>query len=84
MEKVWLLLDDDGVEAIRTQVLKLSEETCIVPEYDVLAVLVVMVLAYISSEKVTEMDEFNETEVALSAGVVLITIGVEESNFIIT
>ena len=48
--------------------LKLSEETSIVPERQLLAELTEIVLVSIEFEKVTEMSTLAETEVALSDG----------------
>ena len=66
--KVLFELEIDGDADICTHVLKLSEETCRVPEHVVLEVLVVTVVASIASLKVTAMVELIETEVAESAG----------------
>ena len=74
--------ETDGVDAIWIQVLKLSDETCRVPEQDVFDVLVVMVLVSISSEKVTAMVALMKVEVAPSAGEVEETVGAIESNTI--
>ena len=82
IENVLFEFDADGVDAIWIQVLKLSDETCRVPEQDVFDVLVVMVLVSISSEKVTAMIELMEVEVAPSAGEVEETVGAIESNTI--
>ena len=61
-------MDTVGEEDIRTQVLKLSEETCRVPEQDVPDEFVVTEVVSIDSEKVTEIDEVIKTDVAESAG----------------
>ena len=53
---VWFELETDGDEDIRTQELKLSEDTCNVPEQEVYEVLVVTEVVSMDSEKVTEMD----------------------------
>ena len=65
---VLLELDTVGEEDICTQELKLSEETCRVPEHVVLEVLVVINVLSIASEKVTAIVELTETEVTESAG----------------
>ena len=75
IENVLFEFDADGVDAIWIQVLKLSDETCRVPEQDVFDVLVVMVLVSISSEKVTAMIALMEVEVAPSSGEVEETVG---------
>ena len=54
---VLLELDTVGEEDICTQELKLSEETCRVPEQDVPDEFVVTEVVSIDSEKVTEIDE---------------------------
>ena len=61
-------LDTEGEEFIRTQVLKLSDETWKVPEQDVFDEFVVTDVASIDSENITEMVEVTETEVSLSEG----------------
>ena len=66
-------MDIDGEADICTHVLKLSEETCRVPEHVVLVgyvaeVLVVTVVGSIASLKVTAIVELTETEVSESAG----------------
>ena len=66
--KVLLELEIDGVDDICTHELKLSEETCRVPEHVVLEVLFVTVDVSIASLKVTAIVELTETEVAESAG----------------
>ena len=63
------------VEDICTQVLKLSEDTCKVPEQLVSEVLVVIEVLSIASEKVTEMDESMDTVVSESDGEVEETVG---------
>ena len=60
---VWFELETDGDEDIRTQELKLSEDTCNDPEQVVFEVLVVTEVLSIVSEKVTEMLSLIETEV---------------------
>ena len=50
------------------QVLKLSDEICIVPEQVVSEVLVLNVELSIGSEKVTEMLEVADTDVLVSVG----------------
>ena len=83
IENVLFEFDADGVDAIWIQVLKLSDETCRVPEQDVFDVLVVMVLVSISSEKVTAMVALMKVEVAPSAGEVEETVGVVVSITIV-
>tara|TARA_X000001036_G_C20426866_1_gene703509 strand:+ start:535 stop:807 length:273 start_codon:yes stop_codon:yes gene_type:complete len=61
-------------------VLKLSEETSIVPERQLLAELTEIVLVSIEFEKVTEMSTLAETEVALSDGEVDNTVGASVSS----
>tara|TARA_B100000686_G_C16518135_1_gene825722 strand:+ start:598 stop:864 length:267 start_codon:yes stop_codon:yes gene_type:complete len=61
-------------------VLKLSEETSIVPERQLLAELTEIVLVSIEFEKVTEMSTLAETEVALSDGEVDDTVGASVSS----
>ena len=58
------LVEDD----ICMQVLKLSDEICIVPEQVVSEVLVLNVELSIGSEKVTEMLEVEDTDVVVSVG----------------
>ena len=60
--------------------LKLSEETIIVPERQLLAELTEIVLVSIEFEKVTEMSTLAETEVALSDGKVDDTVGASVSS----
>ena len=60
---------------ICTQVLKLSDEICIVPEQVVSEVLVLNVELSIGSEKVTEMLEVEDTDVVVSAGETDDTVG---------
>ena len=60
--------------------LKLSEETSIVPERQLLAELTEIVLVSIEFEKVTEMSTLAETEVALSDGEVDNTVGASVSS----
>ena len=72
---VWFELETDGDEDIRTQELKLSEDTCNDPEQVVFDVLVVTEVVPIDSEKVTEMLSLTETELWLSLGDVEITEG---------
>ena len=60
--------------------LKLSEETSIVPERQLLAELTEIVLVSIEFEKVTEMSTLAETEVALSDGKVDDTVGASVSS----
>ena len=57
------LVEEDD---ICMQVLKLSDEICIVPEQVVSEVLVLNVELSIGSEKVTEMDEAADTDVSVS------------------
>ena len=66
--KVLYELDDEGVDDICTQVLKLSEETCRVPEHVVFEAFVVMVVVSIASLKVTVREVFGAIDVAASAG----------------
>jgi len=73
--KVLLELETVGAADIRTQELKLSEETCRVPEQEVFAVLVVVEVLSIASEKVTETVEPTEMEVAELAGEIEETVG---------
>jgi hypothetical protein len=61
-------------EVIGTQVVKLSAETCSEPVHDV-EVVVVMVLVFIASEKVTATVVFFAMPVALLAGLVELTVG---------
>ena len=75
IENVLFEFDADGVDAIWIQVLKLSDETCRVPEQDVFDVLVVMVVVSISSEKVTIMLVVMCMEVSFSAGEIEETVG---------
>ena len=75
IENVLFEFDTDGVDAIWIQVLKLSDETCRVPEQDVFDVLVVMVVVSISSEKVTIMLVVMCMEVSFSAGEIEETVG---------
>ena len=72
---VLLELDTVGEEDICTQELKLSEETCRVPEQDVPDEFVVIEVVSIDSEKVTEIDEETETDVSESEGEVEETVG---------
>ena len=65
---VLLLLETEGDEDIWIQVLKLSEDTWIVPEQLVSDVLVVNVELSIVSEKVTEMLSLTEIGEPLSEG----------------
>ena len=60
--------------------LKLSEETSIVSERQLLAELTEIVLVSIEFEKVTEMSTLAETEVALSDGKVDDTVGASVSS----
>ena len=55
-------LELEGDEDIRTQELKLSEDTCNDPEQVVFEVLVVIEVVSIVSEKVTEVLSLIETE----------------------
>ena len=77
IENVLSEFDADGDDDdIWIQVLKLSDETCRVPEQDVFDVLVVMEVVSISSEKVTVMLVKLETGVAApSDGEVEETVG---------
>ena len=68
-------LDPVGEEDICTQVLKLSDEICIVPEQVVSEVLVLNVDLFICSEKVTEMLEVEDTDVVVSTGETDDTVG---------
>ena len=70
------LVEDD----IFTQVLKLSDEICIVPEQVVSEVLVLNVELSIGSEKVTEMLEVEDTDVVVSAGETDDTVGAVVSS----
>ena len=65
---VLLELDADGDEDIRTQLLKLSEETWSVPEQEVFDELVVIDVVSITLEKVSAMGVFKSTVLAESAG----------------
>jgi hypothetical protein len=78
-EKVWFELDTVGDADICTQLLKLSDDTGKVPEQLVFAVFVVTEVTSISSEKVTETDEASVIPVALSAGLVELTVGATDS-----
>ena len=62
-----LSLELAGAEDIWTQLLKLSEDTLIVPEHVELEVLVVTVVVSIASENVTVMLSVIDTELWLSA-----------------
>ena len=73
--------DTEGDEDIFTQVLKLSDETWRVPEHEVSLVLVVTVVGFMVSEKVTEMVELTETDVSESDGEVDETVGGVVSEF---
>ena len=91
MVNVLLEFELEGEEAIWTQELKLSEDTCNDPEQVVFEVLVVTEVVPIDSEKVTEMLSLTETELWLSLGDVEITEGgvvsvlvVEELMFDVT
>jgi len=75
IKNVLFEFDADGVDAIWIQVLKLSDETCRVPEQDGFDVLVVMVVVSISLEKITVMLVMIAMEVALPAGEVEETVG---------
>jgi len=55
-------LETEGDEDIRIQLLKLSEDTCRVPEQVVFEVLVVTEVVSIVLEKVTEILLLTETE----------------------
>ena len=73
---VLIELDTVGEEDIRTQVLKLSEETCRVPVQDVPDEFVVTEVVSIDSEKVTEIvDEVIKTDVSENEGEVEETVG---------
>ena len=72
---VLLELDTEGEEFIWTQVLKLLDETWIVPEQDAFDEFVVTNVVSIDSENVTEMVEVTETEVSLFEGDVDETVG---------
>ena len=73
-------LDTVGEADICTQVLKLSEDTCKVPEQLVSEILVVIEVLSIASEKVTEMVESMDTVVSESDGEVEETVGTVLSN----
>ena len=62
------------------QVLKLSDEICIVPEQVVSEVLVLNVDLSIGSEKVTEILEVEDTDVVVSAGDTDDTVGAVVSS----
>ena len=70
------LVEDD----ICMQVLKLSDEICIVPEQVVSEVLVLNVELSIGSEKVTEMLEVEDTDVVVFAGETDDTVGAVVSS----
>ena len=70
------LVEDD----ICMQVLKLSDEICIVPEQVVSEVLVLNVELSIGSEKVTEILEVEDTDVVVSAGDTDDTVGAVVSS----
>ena len=72
-------LEAFGSSDIITQVLKSFEDTCRVPEQELLPVLVVIEVTSISSEKVIEMSVLAATELAESAGEVEETVGADES-----
>ena len=78
--KVLFELDKDGDADIWTHELKLSEETCRVPEHVVLEVLVVTVDVSIASLEVTAIVELTEMEVVASAGEDEETVGVVVSS----
>ena len=78
--KVLLELEADGAEAIGTQALKLSEDTCRVPEQEVFDMLLVRVVVFIASEKVMAIVVPAETAVAASAGEIVETVGAEVST----
>ena len=73
--KVLLELDTEGTDFICTQVLKLSDDTCIVPEQDVFTVLVVTEVLSIDSEKVTDTLSVTKTPLWLSVGEIEETVG---------
>ena len=68
-------MEIEGEEFIRTQELKLSEETRNVPVQDVFDEFMVTDVASIDSENITAMVEVTETEVSLSEGDVDETVG---------
>ena len=72
-------LEASGSSDIITQVLKSFEDTCRLPEQELLPVLVVIEVLSIDSEKVIEMSELAATELAESAGEVEETVGADES-----
>ena len=80
--KVVAELEPLGIKFIFTQVLKLSEETCIEPEHEVLEVLVVIVVVSIASLKVMEILSLAEINEELSAGFVETTVGLIPSKTI--
>ena len=71
--KVLFELDATGEELIWTQVLKLSDETWIVPEQEVPEVFAVNDEVFIVSEKVVEIVVLTETSESESAGEVEVT-----------
>ena len=81
--KVWLLFEAVGEADIFTQVVKLSAETCKLPEQLVSVVLVVTVDVSIASLKVTATVVLTETFVVLSTGDRLDTVGAVVSEVVV-
>ena len=67
-ENVLFEFEAEGTAVIKTQVLKLSEETSKVPERQLFTELTVIEDGTIASEKVTEIDEVTATDVSESDG----------------
>ena len=67
-ENVLFEFEAEGTAAIKTQVLKSSEETSKVPERQLFTELTVIEDGTIASEKVTEIDEVTATDVSESDG----------------
>jgi len=82
-ENVLLEFEAEGTAVIKTQVLKLSEETSKVPERQLFTGLTVIEDVTIASEKVTEIDEVTATDVSESEGevdeTVVVVVVVESS-----
>ena len=73
-------MDTEGVDDICTHVLNESDDNWSVPEQLVPVEFVVMVVVSIASLKVTVREEFGETDEALSAGIVKVTVGAVVSS----
>ena len=80
----WFEFDTVGEEIIRTQLVKLSEETRKVPEEQLVSeVFVETEVVSIGFVKVTEIDDWIETEVSESEGEVDETVGGVESVVVV-